>query len=111
MNPPPTIQIGPYAYTIERTHDETLKAGDTWGDHDIGEQRIRVRTDASPDCSRDTVLHEILHAICEVYGVRPRKEERLVRQLSPAILDVFDRNPELLDYLFGYDGPETEEHH
>lgn len=108
MDCPKTLQVGPYVYKVETNYlaDETMKAAEVWGDHDIGEQRLRIRSDAGPDCTRDTVLHELLHAIMEVYGIRPKKEERLIRKLSPAILDVFDRNPELLDYLF----PESDDH-
>lgn len=50
----------------------------------------------------DTVLHEILHAICHVMSVpfdTPDHEEHVVRTLGTGMAGVLLDNPELLAYI------------
>jgi hypothetical protein len=52
---------------------------------------------------REILLHEILHALLATSGVASemgeKREEGLVRALSPWLLDLLQRNPRLVSYL------------
>ena len=54
------------------------------------ERTIRVDTDADAESVEDTLVHELLHAVLAGTGiVRDRTEERLVRAITPAVVEVF----------------------
>lgn len=57
---------------------------------------IQVRSNMSPSAERNTVLHEMLHAILMEYEL---DSEEVVRVLTPALLAALRDNPHLIDYL------------
>ena len=69
----------------------------------ITKQRISIAKDMASDQERDTVLHEVLHALIRVINLMPKEqeEERIVVALAPLILDALRRNPNLVEYLVG----------
>lgn len=68
---------------------------------DTGRMFISTRPDRqSPDQLRDTVLHEVVHAVVELNKLEGTEvDERLVSVLSTHLLDTLRRNPELVVYL------------
>ncbi len=75
---------------------------DTWGRTFVGSQRIEITEDLAHDQERDTVLHEVIHAIIRVHGLHRAtyvEEERLVAGLTPVLLNVLRSNPDLTKYL------------
>ena len=48
---------------------------------------------------RETVLHEMLHCVFEHTGVDPEEHETLIRSISPLLLELLRRNPELVEWL------------
>lgn len=95
QKPPSKVQVGAIRYTII---NEPLEG-------DAGEtreyfQRIAISTGMGPDAERDTMLHEVLHAIWRQTPFRQHdEEERIIQALAPALLDTLRRNPKLTAYL------------
>ena len=50
--------------------------------------------------NRDTLLHEILHAITHLKGVPVHDEENMIRTLTPALIEFVTQNPEVVEYVF-----------
>lgn len=67
------------------------------------QQTITLRPSIAPMCLRDTLLHEVLHAICDMTGIAKdlgaEEEEKAVNRLGPALLDTLRRNPALVTFL------------
>lgn len=79
----------------------------TVGTTNVGKGSIRLSARQSTHNMRDTLLHEVLHAvlICvsldeqkDVF-VNPRMNERVIEVLGTHLLDTMRRNPDLVDYL------------
>ena len=106
--PPDQVQVGPHRYTIQfddtALNIESVREGeDLVGHCDRRALRILVRTGMAHDQEADTLLHETLHALCEVIGfdseLGEMEEETFVRRLTPILLDTLRRNPALVAYL------------
>lgn len=91
------IQIGQTTWELEEAALE-----EEFGLTDHFQAKILVMKGQTKDQLRDTVLHEVLHAICFNYGVPTtddETEEAILKTLTPVLLDVLCRNPELVDLL------------
>lgn len=104
MKPPRFIHVGPYEYSVDQgtVAVAALDAGDD-GSCDFHDVRITVNPARPEQVQRDTLLHEVLHAIGALTGLRAElgdeAEERVVSRLGSALLDTLRRNPELVEYL------------
>jgi hypothetical protein len=99
MKLPTRIKVGHFVYRVERWRSEG-EAGDRWGECDHGELVIRLRPVIPGTQLADTLIHEILHAIHNVWGLRVGDdEERIVAVTATALLTVFRDNPKLLAWL------------
>lgn len=111
---PETIQVGPIRWRVLHT-DETTAAMRETSDHprqmgecDVVSATLTIATGMPPEVTRETLLHEILHAIQAVLGnpVEHKRgadlEEGFVASTSPLLLDTLVRNPGLVTYLLGY---------
>ena len=105
---PREIQIGPFPFAV--VYDESVCNRDAIeqgsGDHNFGlmrplEQRIYVNPRQGPDMAKDTLLHEVLHALLMPLCLGSEEEERIVAPLSTGLLDVIQRNPEFVEWLCG----------
>ena len=94
MEIPGCLRIGPFNYKVE-LHDGYWGKDDVrvYGDVDERACVINLDIDASPEVIRDSILHEILHAILLMYD---KDDEELVRLLSPMLLAVIRDNPKLM---------------
>lgn len=77
--------------------DKTL--GDSCGECRKQSLELLVSTEASPDQQRDTLLHEVIHAID--YTAKLNMSEDQVHALAGLLLAVFRDNPEFAEYLSG----------
>lgn len=108
-NRPRRVNIGAVEYRVKwsrkriRRHAKT-QGDDTvqyWGATDLLNSVILINPEASEDQQRDTLLHEVLHAIAHTFHVQWCKdEERMIRRLTPLLLIVMQQNPKLSSYLF-----------
>lgn len=112
MKLPKSVKVGPAVYSVSADEKELLAAcreerSDLLGRTEHRQTRILLRPDQSPSCMRDTLLHECLHAVFEMTGIAtevgPDDEEKFVRRLTPAILDMLRSNAPLLACLVAAD--------
>jgi len=104
MQPPKRVRVGATTYTVQVT-GKTLLYGET----DHLQTEIRLNSGQSQDSLRDTVLHEVLHAVLWISGANKLltldddAEERLTRLLAPWLLTLLRDNPRLLAFLIASD--------
>lgn len=87
----------------ESGHDEGTLIGLYYGEHGCIYMKPRKKG-VSESHSRETLLHEILHAIIDLNGVQVEgldHDEPIVAGLSPAIMSVMEENPSIRKYVFG----------
>lgn len=105
---PAAVQVGPFAYEIQADEDAANRVSYEDACRLIGQsnperQTITLRPSVASMCLRDTLLHEVLHAICSLTGVskdlEDDEEEKAVNRIAPALLDVLRRNPALVEFL------------
>jgi hypothetical protein len=70
---------------------------DLVGECDSDGQVIRVRDGQPHEQERDTLLHEITHAVDEAMGTNLKEAQ--VRKIATGLLAVFLDNPRLMSYL------------
>lgn len=96
--PPTSVTVGPYRYKV--VVDDARIPPDLYGLCDKGKHTISLHPDQSAVRLRSTLVHELLHALCDLTGVDDDKaEERIVTVLAPALLEVLRKNPRLVDWL------------
>jgi hypothetical protein len=74
---------------------------DSLGEWHANKAEIHYDPAASESVLRETILHEVLHAICEHTGIDPDEHESIIRSLSPLLLHVLTENPRLTRWLVG----------
>ena len=116
MKLPSELVICGQRFRVEEVDDPTEALGRHGSDNPVGQTdldrgriRIRGKAEHGPDQQRDTLLHEIVHAVLiladthDIPGTfkNERERERSVSVLATHLLDAFRRNPKLVDYLTG----------
>ena len=102
--PPKLIFLGAADYEVKQRKMIDNNRG-LLGATDNEDTTIYIKRCQSPSSKRDTLLHEVLHALIWLSGYNHstrlsfEKEERLVRSLAPWILAALRDNPELVRYL------------
>lgn len=109
MKLPKRIRVGPVVYRVHRERaavktDDVEPRESLYGYCNNVDLAIYVTDDAADGQIRDTVLHEILHAITSHADVIPLlgdkdDDERLVRALAPWLLMLLRDNPKLVEAL------------
>lgn len=85
----------------------TKKHRKTLGLTDWNKGTINVNPGQQPFDLRDTLLHEVMHAIRFQQGHdTAAKEEPYVQSLATGLIAVFDANPELAAYIAGLPAPD-----
>lgn len=108
--PPKQITVGSLTYTVT-TSKATIDAAcrdegaDLYGRTDHTRLAIALDPDNAPAMQRQTLMHEAMHCITERVGLTTElpagDEEKLVRRIAPALLDLLCTNPQLVEYLLG----------
>lgn len=108
---PKQIEIGPLVWKVDYDPVKIKESGYAGGGGMFGvtfpsQLEICVDPDRPEQGIRETLLHEVLHAVIWTVGIDAGdddEEEVLVAQLSTAILDVLRRNKALVRYLTALD--------
>ena len=66
----------------------------------IDERLIKIDMRQSKQCTRETLMHELLHACFDDFMTDDELEESIVRHISPKLMDLLDNNDNVRDYLF-----------
>ena len=110
---PKQIRIGPMIFTVSQDKKEYLEYSakcedddrDAYGYMDYKNQRILLDPDQAEDCKRDTLWHEVKHAMWMQTGATERFdediEEKVIMTQTTIELDTIQRNPELVRYMAG----------
>lgn len=104
---PHSVKVGPHTYKIVRKRGEMnqkridMAERDLVGQCDHAILQITVDPDLANGAQKDTLLHEVLHAVYNVVGAEGQKlaEEETIVRLTPTLLDTLQRNPGLVAYL------------
>lgn len=109
MRVPRRIKLGPWDITIEQGVETDLNLRGLMGDWEECPARIRIMRNLAPSMERETVMHEVLHAVFAMNGLQQEwgeeKEEAVVRRLSPVLLAAMRDNPRLVAFLIEKDAP------
>lgn len=106
---PTSVVVGPFTHPVVVDEKRCKDADIAFARFNTIDGEILVNPDQGGMQLRDSVLHEVTHAICELLGCHAGgdaaifdgrdHEERFVRGFSPALLDVLRRNPALVAFL------------
>ncbi len=97
---PVKIKIVNMDFTIEYVHKGIENGAQKFGWTDLNRQCIYISDDLTLHKEADTLIHEILHALCWIFDLEDEaKVEAYCRRLSSGILAVWRDNLELFDYL------------
>jgi len=92
---PSEVQIGPFCWTVRK--DGRL---DDFGVTYPEALEIILRDGLPDELERETLFHELLHAVLFVQGVPSGRQERWVRRLSPLLFELLGQ-PEVRKFLWG----------
>lgn len=103
------VKIGLYTYKVKfvkhparSSSEKPVRKMDIDGLCDNPTQTIYVRNTLTEVAQKDTLIHELLHAIWYVSGylmLDDLPEESAVRILSPWLTGMIIENPELMEFL------------
>lgn len=111
---PESVTVGPFEWSVHWDAKAIKEFGHCAGDPVFGQTHpndltIWIDPDRPEQALRETVLHELLHAVVSTFDIRVpysmgdddgfSREERLVASLSSPLLDVLRRNPPLTGWL------------
>lgn len=103
------IKVGHLTYTVEYANKEQMDADNKYGDCNHRREVIRLSRDMSVGRETEVLIHEIMHAICHVYGYNDdMKEEDTVTCISKGFAQVLMDNPFLVLKLDGQERRDAE---
>lgn len=92
---PEKVKILHLDYDVSLADNIHDRGGDLLGQVDFLCQKIRLNAGASEEQKRETLLHEIIHAMDEKFRIGLK--ERQVEQLGVAIYNLVKDNPEMFN--------------
>ena len=89
------IKIGAYTYDVEYREDSFIGPGGTVLDglHSFCDKKIIVSKRGADEYIDTVLLHEICHAIVEIYVSPDKQDEHFVEQFSKGLYQVLVDNP------------------
>ena len=93
--PPSDVEILGKTWRLELV-ESNLETGKL-GEMRQGACRMKIISGQDPQQERDTVLHEIIHAVFSEIGYSPQEE--VIQSLTSVLYGVLLKNPQLVDYL------------
>ena len=102
MLPFDTLKIHHYEVDVEALDSEYARGADLHGEYCSKNLSIGYDVTRDERYLPDTLLHEAIHAICDLYHIDVTKiddEEDLVRPMATAILQVLKDNPKFSEWL------------
>lgn len=95
------LKIGKKTYRIR--YVVKVDKDDSFGECDFTRKRISVKKGQPTDEMANTVLHEILHAICDEkqLGLTREVEEEVVTGITNGLHSLISDNPRFTKKLFG----------
>lgn len=109
MKIPDRVKVGPFEYTL--VHSKSAMDDYNWdnqssyaGIAEHGNLRITITERRAPSKQKETLVHEVVHAILNTYDLHDRTaDEHFVEVFSVALMDTLQRNPDLVSYVVEVD--------
>ncbi len=98
---PKIVRFGHRDFKIKYiTHKQAQKKG-IYGQVDTSTNIITVDDSLDNKLTCNTILHELIHVIAEHYhwNLSAKAEELICETTGNALSDVFNQNPDLINYL------------
>lgn len=102
MIPPSSVRVGTSKFPINIVeHYPPDHDDNSYGLTNLPTETIYIKADQAEGQMKDTVLHEVLHAIANrgAFKISDESEEMMIRQIVPWLLLVIQDNPKLVAYL------------
>ena len=97
---PASVKVGPWVYRIEAWHTHHANSRGRYGECEHQTRTIRVDASYGPIQTAQTLMHELMHAVCGAWHVHDADdEERTVTALSTGLTSVLVDNPGLLGWF------------
>ena len=97
---PASVKVGPWVYRIEAWHTHYANSRGRYGECEHQTRTIRVDASYGPIQTAQTLMHELMHAVCGAWHVHDADdEERTVTALSTGLTSVLVDNPGLLGWF------------
>jgi hypothetical protein len=89
---PLSLKVGGLDYKIECSEETAreLRANGCWGEHNGWLQRIRIRKELGSQVQSQVFIHEVIHAISDIYLNGKLNDDDLVEPLSQGLTQVFE---------------------
>lgn len=100
--PPGTVKVGYVDYEVSAWDSKEAHIANRYGETDRLKRKIRIDTEHSPHQIGETLLHEILHCIFEMWDLPHMsrdEEEKIVRRLSNGLATVWRDNPDVFAWI------------
>ena len=99
---PSKVYVLGHEYIVEQMSEKLHKDREAYGDCCNEKKIIRVYCGTASSVIRDTLLHEILHAVWSLsYLQNNEEEEKIICRISTALIGFFDdpRNAKVKNFL------------
>ena len=107
---PYKIKVGPFSYNVQVSDTAIMAHAENGGGSCDAycqpyKMEIVLKASCVEDRRRELLLHETLHALCDLVQKRALgfddydEEEKMVATLAPALLSVLRDNPDMVAYL------------
>lgn len=95
------IDVGGYEYEIEYKNEAFVNANAQAIDGQciFSDQKIIIAKTGNEQYQKTVLLHEICHAIIDIYISPEKQDEHFVEQFSKGLYQVLKRNPELKEII------------
>ncbi len=100
---PKRLKIGNMVYDLVISGTGQERETHTLGQCVYNDQVIRLGPTMKRQQARDTLMHEVFHALMHVYGIVPEKDggEEHLCSVLPMALDMFRRvNPKVWQFIY-----------
>ena len=99
---PTKVYVLGHEYIVEEMSEKLFKEREAYGDCCNDQKKIRIYCGVAPSVIRDTLLHEILHAMWHLTHIQSHDdEEKVVSRVSTALIGFLDdpRNDKIITLI------------
>ena len=99
---PAKVYVLGHEYVVEEMSEKLFKEREAYGDCCNDQKKIRIYCGVAESVIRDTLLHEILHAMWHLTHIQNHdEEEKVVSRVSTALIGFLDdpRNDKIITLI------------
>ena len=102
---PTKVYVLGHEYTVEEMSEQLFKEREAYGDCCNDQKKIRIYCGVAESVIRDTLLHEVLHAVWHLTHIQNHdEEEKVVSRVATSMIGFLDdpRNAKIITLLVNY---------